>query len=138
MHLIRLIRFLRKQDLRKMSYLKKIERLMAQQAKEKARRDSKAPEPLRNVTNTIYPGWYTEEDRKVMAVLKGICQSCAHLWLLKDNNSKHEFKGIWCATLKVKLETKVESCPKFYALRDEIERVTKQTKLNESGDAQNH
>lgn len=109
-----------------MSYLKKIERLMAQQAKEKAQRSSKAPEPVGNVTNTKYPGWYKEEDLKAIAVLDGICKGCAHLLLVRDNNTKGEFKGIWCAVLKSKLEAKVESCPEFYALRDEIDRLLKQ------------
>jgi hypothetical protein len=73
-----------------------------------------------------FPNWYTEEDRKAMAVQEGICKTCAHLWFVKDNNPKHEFKGLWCAALKVKLEEKVETCPQFYAFGDEVDRLAKQ------------
>lgn len=72
------------------------------------------------------PAWYTDEDRKAVAILQGICKTCTHLLLVKDNSTQYEFKGIWCAALRVKLEVKVESCPKFYALGDEIDRLTKQ------------
>ncbi len=70
-----------------------------------------------------YPAWYTEEDRKAKAVLEGTCRECAHLLLVKDNSVRHEFKGLWCAALKLKLVANVDSCPKFYALSDEIDRL---------------
>lgn len=66
------------------------------------------------------PAWYTEEDRKAVAVLNGICKTCAHFLLVKDNSTKHEFKGVWCAALKKKLEAKVESCPKFRSIAQQL------------------
>ncbi len=73
-----------------------------------------------------FPAWYTEEGRKAKAVQEGICKDCAHLWLIRDDRGNFEFKGVWCAIFKRKLEAKVESCPKFYALGDEIDRLIKQ------------
>lgn len=71
--------------------------------------------------NEKTPAWYTEEDRKAKAVLEGICKGCAHLLLVRDISSKHEFKGVWCAILKKKLEeAQAESCPKFRSLAQEL------------------
>ncbi len=67
-----------------------------------------------------FPDWYTEEDGKAMPVLNGICKRCTHLLLVKDNSSKHEFKGVWCATFKKKLEDKVESCPGFRPISERL------------------
>ncbi len=69
------------------------------------------------------PSWYTDEDHKAKSVLDGICKGCAHLLLVKDNSSKHEFKGVWCAALKKKLEVKVESCPKFRSFAQELAEI---------------
>ena len=72
------------------------------------------------------PSWYTEEDRMAKAVMEGICKGCAHLLFLRENSLLYEFKGVWCAVLKKKLQVKVDGCTKFYELGDEIERLIKE------------
>jgi hypothetical protein len=74
------------------------------------------------------PHWYTEEDRKAVSALKGICGNCAYQFASRNNG---EFKGLWCEALKKKLETKIESCPEFYALGDELSRLKKEMGLSD-------
>lgn len=71
------------------------------------------------------PSWYTEEDRKAKEVLNGICKSCAHLLIVKDNDHEFELNGFWCTAYKKKLEIKLENCHEYYPLSDEIDRIIK-------------